>query len=813
MKKLIFLMLCCCTVLPLKAQVTGQVHDEQGEPMAFVNVLLLNPQDSSFVQGTLTDTQGQFSLEPADEGSYIIRLTFIGFKHQYAPVFRWSGKGELQLVTLVMEEDTQELEGVEVTAQRMRIEQIPEGKVLNIQGSVMTKGSTALQVLERSPGVMLDRRNNVLTLNGQQGTLIMINGRTQRMSQADLINMLNSMNADNIESIELLTNPSAKYDADGGAGIINLKLARRTGTGTSGSLSASFGYGWADKESLSATLNTQLRGVQVFASYAFNHDKTFYNWHGVGHTQNPFFGYGTFDFNSDNINNQRSHNISIGLEKELASGWNLGANLMFNPGKQVMRTDNFGIYTYTSIDDFDADIQIDQEIKIKNLNASFYADKEVEGGSWSFGADYLNYDNQRPSRIVSAFMDEQGNPVDFDNAQYANDNRGESLTDISIGVVQVDFNKQITPKFSIETGLKNSYSFTQNQALVQQLEEGQWVTDASNISNQDIEENITAGYMSLAYTIDSLTSLNAGLRYENWQRDYGDAELDGSFGRFFPSVFLSRKLKENSSLQFAWNRRVTRPSYNDLASFVVYNSPVSVFTGNPLLRSTITDNLRLGWQTGGVNLDLVYTHEDKPIVGFQQVEREGGTSVAITPQNLDYQKSFMLQTNIPIDIAPWWTFSMGINTGLREFKVLHTRKPVVKQYLVFDFNANSTINLPGGVSMELSGFFNGDHYYGTMDAKGFGMLDMGFKKDLKRNGGTIQLAITDVLKTMRYSNITGGLTREAFDSYAEVDFYPESKNNRIFRLTYSRSFGNSQGKGRKERKSKSEEEKARIIQN
>ncbi|GAB5526217.1 MAG: outer membrane beta-barrel family protein [Roseivirga sp.] len=804
-------MLCCCTTVSLKAQITGQVHDQHGEPMAFVNMLLLKPQDSSFVQGALTDMQGRFALEGADKGSYLLRLTFIGFKQHYAPVFQWSGKDRLQLATLVMQEDTQELEGVEVTAQRMKVEQIPEGKVLNIQGSVMTKGSTALQVLERSPGVMLDRRNNVLTLNGQQGTLIMINGRAQRMSQADLINMLNSMNADNIESIELLTNPSAKYDADGGAGIINLKLAKRTGTGTSGSLSAGFGYGWADKESLSATLNTQLRGVQVFASYAFNHDKTFYNWHGVGHSQNPFFGYGTFDFNSENINNQRSHNVNIGLEKEFTSDWTLGGNLMFNPGKQVMRTDNFGIYTYTSIDDFDADIQIDQEIKITNLNASFYADKEVEGGSWSFGADYLAYDNQRPSRIVSAFMDEQGNPVDFDNAQYAKDNRGESLTDIRIAVAQADFNKSITSELSLEAGLKNSYSFTRNQALVQQLEEGEWVTDVANVSSQDIEENITAGYVSLAYAIDSLTSLNAGLRYENWQRDYGDASLDGSFGRLFPSVFLSRKLKQNSSLQFAWNRRVTRPSYNDLASFVVYNSPISVFTGNPLLRSTITDNLRLGWQIGGVNLDLAYTHEDKPIVAFQQVEREGGTSVAITPQNLDYQKSFMLQTNIPIDIAKWWTFSLGINTGLREFKVLHTREQVVKQYMAFDFNANSTINLPGGVSLELSGFFNGDHYYGTMDAKGFGMLDMGFKKELGKNGGTIQLAITDVLKTMRYSNITGGLTREAFDSYAEVNFYPESKNSRIFRLTYSRSFGN--GKGHKERQSKSAEEKARINQN
>ena len=801
-----------CT-FSLQAQVTGSVKGTDGEAMSYVNVLVLQATDSTLVKGGLTDTEGAFSLDVDKAGSYFVKISFVGFTDLFSPTFSLEHAGfQRDLGEFILEVAIAELDEVTVTAQKIMVEQIPEGKVLNIQNSVLTKGSTALQVLERSPGIVLDRRNNVLTLNGQQGTLVMINGRTVRMSQADLINMLSGMSADNIDSIELLTNPSAKYDADGGAGIINLKLKKNRGEKTQGSVSAGLGRGWSGKENLAANLSTSIGENRLYASYAYNHDRTIYNWHAIGTAENPFFGFGGFDFSSVTIQNNRSHNINLGLERDLNESWVLGGSLMYNPSVQIQGTENHGVSEYEIAGNFIQDIRIDQDIQIDNFNASAYADKSFEKGSLSFSLDYLTYDQTRPSIISSAFLDLDGNPIDFDNPQYATENRGNSQTNINLGVAQLDYSRRVNDQLSIEAGLKNSYTATENEAYVQRMEEDQWVTDELSLSNQSISENIVAAYFTTSYALDSLTSLSAGVRYENWTRDYGNPELDGSFGRLFPSVFVSRKLSDKSSLQLAFNRRVTRPTFNDLASFVVYNNPVSVFTGNPLLQPTITDNFRLGWQIGSVNLDLVYTDEENPIVGFQQVEREDGLATAITPQNLDYQRTWAIQSNIPINVNSWWSANLGGSIGTREFRVLHTAETVTKRYMSLNLYGSTTLLLPADISLELSGLFNGDGYYGTMDSDEFGALNAGIKKNIGNNGA-LQLTVTDALKTMRYSNQMGGLTREAFNSNFHVNFYPESARSRIWRLTYTLSFGNGNAKGRRGRGAKDLEEKARLASN
>ncbi len=813
MKNFLLIIFLCLFNASLSAQVTGTVKGTDGQAMGYVNVLLIQAADSSLVTGGLTDVEGKFNLATQASGTFRVKISFVGFTDVFSGAFELTQGNRLYaLGDFTLTESVQSLDEVTVTAQKILVEQIPEGKVLNIQNSVLTKGSTALQVLERSPGIVLDRRNNVLTLNGQQGTLVMINGRTVRMSSADLINMLSSMSADNIENIELLTNPSAKYDADGGAGIINLKLKKNRGEKTQGSVSAGLGRGWAGKETLSANLSTSLGENRIYASYAYNHDRTISNWHAIGTADNPFFGFGGFDFRSLTQQNNRSHNINLGIERDLNESWVLGGSLMYNPSVQVQGTENFGAFEYELAQDFIQDITINQDVQIDNFNANAYADKSFDGGSLSFSLDYLHYDQTRPSVISSAFLDLDGNPLDFNNPQYATANRGQSQTDIDLAVAQFDFSRRINDQLSFEAGMKNSYSATQNEAFVQRLEDELWITDELSASNQDISENIIAGYVTSTYVLDSLTSLSAGLRYENWTRDYNNPELDGSFGRLFPSVFLSRRLSEKSSLQLAYNRRVTRPTFNDLASFVVYNNPVSVFTGNPLLQPTITNNFRLGWQVGSVNIDLAYTNEENPIVGFQQVEREDGLATAITPQNLDYQRSWYVQSNVPINVNSWWSLNLGGSVGTREFKVTHTANEVVKQYISLNLYGSTTLLLPADISLELSGFFNGDGYYGTMDSEEHGMLNGGIKKSIGGRG-TLQLAVNDLFKTMRYRNQMGALTREAFDSNFVVDFEPESARSRIWRLTYTYSFGHGSTKGRRGRGAKDLEEKARLANN
>ena len=342
-------------------------------------------------------------------------------------------------------------------------------------------------------------------------------------------------------------------------------------------------------------------------------------------------------------------------------------------------------------------------------------------------------------------------------------------------------------KWNLETGLKATYSQTSNDAALEQQRDGGWETDPYSVATSDVTEMIGAAYASVQYALDSATQLTLGARYEHWDRDYGNPALDGHFGKLFPSFFLSRTFASNHQLQLAYNRRISRPSYNDLASYLYYNDPTSVFTGNPQLQPTLADNAKVGYQWKEINVALAYTYEADPIVQYQLVENSSAELAAITPQNMDYQRELAVQTHVPVPVTSWWTINVGGRVGKRQFKLAHTVAKVAKSYWAYNLYANQTLLLPGDFSVEVTSFYNSDHYYGSMKAQGFGMVNLGVKKNLKNNQGSLQLTVTDLFQTMQYVNQYGALTREAFDSRSRVVSQPESGVNRIFQLSFGRS--------------------------
>ena len=792
MKVYAVLFLCFSTASFLKAQVSGHVQSVGGDAVAYANVIVLLNQDSSFVRGGLTDERGNFWIEPLPAGHYRLTIRFIGFEDWYSDAF-WVEEGSpWALGKVELQEATQLLEGVEVRAHKMLMEQTPEGTVINVENSIFTQGSSALELVERSPGVVLDRRNNNLTLNGQSGTLIMINGRPVRMSAEQVTQLLNGMRADNVEKIELLTNPSAKYDADGTAGIINLVLKRNDQQGTQGSVSLSAGYGWGQKETASLSLNHSTPTVNYYGTYAFAYDDTYSQWHGLGSFDNPARGgYNTFDFRNATERSEASHNVQLGVDKSLPNGTLLGTNLLYNRSAATTNVINVGEYWLQEEDFLKVQIDIRGKPRWDNMNATIFAEKPLgDHVTLHADADYVYFSSDAPTHARSKYFDEHNQRVQPEDPVYSSGNRSESRTDIHVGVAKVDLVQRLG-RIQLETGLKGTYSQTTNLArLERQTGEG-WQADPRTATQSDITEAIGAAYASLQYALDSSTQLTLGARYEHWNRHYGDPALDRTSGRLFPSFFLSRAVGGNHQLQLGYNRRVARPSYNDLASYLVYNDPTSVFTGNPLLRPTVSDHAKIGYQWKDLNVALIYTHETHPIVRFQLVESEAAGLTAISPQNMDYQQELGLQVNLPVSLAAWWTLNLGGQVGRRKFALSHTTQKVRHQYVAYNLYANQTLLLPAGFSMEVSGFYNGDHYYGSMKGDGFGTVNLGVKKELKENRGSFQLTVTDVFQTMQYVNRYGRLTREAFDSKTWVAFQPESGVNRIFRLSYHRSFGSN----------------------
>lgn len=806
----ILLALTLLGVQTLHSQLSGSIKDDQGLAIAYANVLLLSQPDNVMLTGSISDEDGAFELEQPQPGKYILRVSLLSYENWESEPFD-IGMDSVEKVfpPIVLAESVTQLDGVSITAQRKLIQRTPEGNVINVQQSILTKGSSALQLLERSPGVILDQRNNSFSLNGRSGTLILINGKAQRIPTADLIALLNGMSADNIEKIELLTNPSARYDVDGNAGIINIVLAKNESVGLRGSFGGNLGYGEGLKEGHNLSLTYGGERGSLLASYNFLYDDSFSGWVAEGVSDIPVLGGNTFiQFKSDRYEINRSHNLNLGYEHQLSESSVLGGGLLFNHSRPKQRIQNRGLYEFQINPFLEAQIALNGAGRWSNTNPSLFFETTNENRSLQLGADFIAYRSKTPNEVRSDYFDRDGLPFDPENEIYNRGNRGFNETDINIGVLKFDYQTQLNEVVSIEGGFKASLSETINDARIEIQQGDTFVSDDRFISTIENREKIGAVYGITAFSPNNKTDVQLGLRYEYWDQSFDDSSLDRSFGKLFPTLFLTRSFSDTTSLNLVYNKRITRPNYSDLASYLSYNGPTSVFSGNPQLLPAITDNISLTYNNKGFNISLLATQEQNPIARFQITRNDLSNIAVIAPVNLDYQRSLDIQTNIPIRINHWWSLNLNGTMGVRDFKLLHTVNQVNHSYFHYNFNGSQTMLLPGDFSFELSGWYTSEHFNGSTRLDGFGALNAGLKKDFS-NGSSIQFSVTDIFQSVDIRSRIGTLDEEVYGDVFIVDYSPESGFSRIYRISFTYPFGNSKVKKTKTRSGASTE-KSRI---
>ena len=248
--------------------IEGLIQDEMGAPLSFANVLLLKANDSTFVKGTITEDNGQFSFESISQGQYIISVSMIGFKPGFSEQLNLKGSSNIILPPMYLTEGL-ELDEVVVVSKKNLYVQKMDRMVINVASSILSAGSSALEILERSPGVVVDRQNNAISLVGKSGVFVMINGKQSYMPVSSLVQMLEGMSANNIETIELITTPPANLDAEGNAGFINIVLKEQTDAGFNGAYSLSAGVGNGNTTSDNISFNYRKNKLNLFGNYSF----------------------------------------------------------------------------------------------------------------------------------------------------------------------------------------------------------------------------------------------------------------------------------------------------------------------------------------------------------------------------------------------------------------------------------------------------------------------------------------------------------------------------------------------------------------
>jgi len=625
----------------------------------------------------------------------------------------------------------------------------------------------------------------------------MIDGKLMRMSMEQITTLLNGMSADNVEKIELLNTPPAKYDADGNAGLINIVTKKSKRPGTNGSITASAGYGKYEKGSASISLSHNTGKISLRGSYSYSHDRSYSELFANGTEDVSSIG-GQTAFNYSGIGKPVSNyqDVAAGIDAQLSSKTTIGYSINYSIGHDQNDSHNYGVYALKPDSILLFNSMLHGINHSRNMINSFYLDKEFnKNEKLHADMDYLYYKSDGQTMVQSSFADNRGNEAGESDSLYAPQQRDLSNTTIQVGVAKVDYTNQLSHSIKLETGIKGTYTKTSALSGIENLKNGRWVSSGvGTSSNLLTRESIGAAYTTFNLQIDSLTNLVAGARYE-YSHNSTDKTVDAAYivnrklGKLFPAIFFTHTLNDHSELQLSYTNRITRPSYNDLASYVVYNDPVSVFTGNPALKPTITHNLKLGYNYHSYLFSLLFSRDDNPILSTQIATGPTKGLVYLSPQNAAWQNNITLQANIPVKINNWWEMRYDFTGGLRQYKVDYTPTAFEKTYFGYSANFTENFKLPKSFSIELSGYYNSASYYGTSEVYANAVVNGGIRKELNNNKGSFQLSVSDIFSAAKYRSVIGMLTRDAFNTDVRVAYNAESASMPIIKLTYYRSFG------------------------
>ncbi|MEZ5042907.1 MAG: TonB dependent receptor [Saprospiraceae bacterium] len=781
--------------------IEGLVLDGNKEAIIGANVLLLNATDSSFVRGDITDGSGHYIFEKITNGSYFISTTMVGYNSFYTPTFNMTENADLRMDPIRLEGGVT-LSEVKVIGKKVPYEAKIDRLVINIENSVLSSSSTALEILERSPGVVVNRQNNTISLVGKNGVNVMINGKRSFMPVSSLVQFLEGMSAANIKSIELITVPPANFDAEGDGGYINIVLKKRTDEGLNGSFSASYGYGKGSVSNDNIDLNYRKGKLNLFGNYSF-----------VLNGQEQYFITDRTITEGNNVDQsltsllrnptQRNHNLRFGIDYQVSDKTIIGTLFSGYDNKWSMEAlntnqilNNYGLAAVNVIENIERN-------QWQHYSANFNVKHNfTEREFVSFDVDYLDFYNENPTDYINTVFN--GSHTFLRNEF----TKSSKTTPIGMLVGKMDYHRTFNDNFKLDMGIKGVRSSFQNRVLVQTMEGGNWQTDPSLTSNSELVEQILAAYASSAIQLGKQTTAKIGLRYEytdsKLDTDSDGRVIDRQFGKFFPSAYLSHNFSETFGANLSYSRRITRPTFNEMAPFVFLVDPTTFFAGNVSIQPSFTDAFKMDLRYKSIFFSVQYSFQDSTIARFQQQYDPETNRLLLLTQNLKDSKVLSFTVGFPVKLTNWWEMRTNAIYFQQENNSYIQGEPIQLKKDYVQFNSTQSLTLPKGFSSEISFFYIGPRISGTLQFGQMYGLSIGMQKNLGAKWGTLRLNVTDVLNSVKLKGMANVEAQHL--SYNGIfDF-----SQRTFSLTYSRNFGNQKLKSTRNRERGAAEESQRV---
>lgn len=779
--------------------VSGVVKNQQNETVGFAAVSINQSKDSTLVKADVADEHGAFKLSIPD-GRYFVRVSAVGQQMYQSAMFDVAGR-DVSLPPISMVPEAKQLNEVKVTGIKPLIEVKNDRMVFNVEASINATGSNALDLLQRSPGVQVDRDENIL-VRGKTGVRIYIDGRPSPLAGKDLASTLKSMNSADIEAIEIITNPSAKFDAAGDLGIINIRLKKNAKLGTNGNVSLGGMFGITPKYNASVNLNHRDKKLNVFGNYGFNqgawHNTTYddqilnnvaYNklWHGIWRDTTHSAKVGADYF----INSRNTLGFSANGRISNHNGG--GESETFISKRNNLTADSLILSSRTSNPE-----------KNKNLNLNInYRYADTTGHELNVDADYGRFSSRGISYQPNKYRFQTGSDEPIERNYVS-----KTPVDITIKSFKIDY-EQPFRKGKLGYGVKLSDVKSDNTFNFYNVLQNVEVIDTNRSNRFKYLERVYAAYINYNISLGKKWDLQAGVRAEH-TKSLGDLtsykhndldKVDTTYLNFFPSGAISFRASKNHTWNLNYSRRINRPSYQNLNPFEYRIDELVYSKGNPFLKPEYANSFKLSHVYKGIfTTSFGYRRTKFPVVGLR-IPYDSSRTYFIT-ENLDYSQGFSLDVSMTTPITKWWDLNFNVSGYHNLWKAALDNGIIVNnRTTAFNLNGQNTFKLKNSWTIELSGWYNSP--YRRIDYNWqMGMVDVGVQKKFWKDNASLKATFSDVFHTAR-----GGYT----SAYAGIETRLRFRfEGQMLRVNFNYRFGSKEIKAARSRRSGSEDELNRI---
>lgn len=687
-----------------------------------------------------------------------------------------------------------------VRSNKPLIEQQIDKTIVNVQNDLAAIGSNAFELLQKAPSISITN-DDVINMSGKSGVNVLIDGRPTQMSSKDLASFLRGLSGSSIDKIEIIANPSARFDAQGNAGIINIRLKKVKIKGTNGNITLGYTQSKHYRSNGTFAINHRSNKLNLFANASLNHNLQhtdgFINRNVTANNVVKNFNNITVD-----IDKNTSYNIRTGVDYFINKKNTFGILLNTNANTTPFNTPGITVISTNSVVDSFLQTQNENNYKNKRYNANAnYKYEDTIGNELTIDVDYTWFNNTNEAKLATNFLDK--NKTQYNNAA----NNLNTATTINIYTAKADYAKKLHKiKGAFETGLKNTMVSTNNTLDASLLFANSMSPDTGRSNRFNYTENVAAAYVNFRQKINKI-EYQIGIRAERSNIQGVSTDLknnilqtpDTSYFNLFPSAFLSYSLNEKNKVAFSYSKRINRPNYQEMNPFENIYDIYTSEKGNPYLRPQYTNNVELKYiYKNALTVSTGYNHTKDY---SQSITTQTGESTRSTPSNIGSLDNFYVNINTPIPVNNWWNGYVNVSFFYNHYKGILPNGTLNEKAFGLNYYIQQSFNLGKGWSTQWSSWFNAGTKEAIFQTASFGSLDASIRKKIWKEKASIRVTISDMLNTQRYKQTV---------QFANMDFsYLRKWESRGIRLQFTWAFGKAKHQAR-ERETNQDDNRIKV---